>query len=164
MINEKKMIRKFEKMIEGTPKYAGLKQGALLKVIIKMMENEAVNEGIRQRIQRAIGPQDEMKTKRIYISGKMTGLEAHEIAQNFKDAKKQLCRPDVIPISPTGIDYGDKLAWAEYMRLDEVLIQICDAIYMLSNWQDSPGACHELEYARSLGKPVIYQEGEEDVE
>lgn len=49
------------------------------------------------------------------------------------------------------------------MRLDEVLIQICDAIYMLSNWQDSPGACHELEYARSLGKPVIYQEGEENV-
>lgn len=164
MVDEKKIIRRFEKMVEKTPRFAGLKKEALLEEIIKMLREEAANEGIRQRIRRAIGPQDEMKTKRIYISGKMTGLEAHEIAQNFKDAKKQLCRPDVIPISPTGIDYGDKLAWAEYMRLDEVLIQICDAIYMLSNWQDSPGACHELEYARSLGKPVIYQEDPEDVE
>lgn len=164
MIDEKRIIRRLEKMVEKTPRFAGLKKEALLEEIIKMLREEAVNEDIRQRIQRAIGPQDDARAKRIYISGKMTGLEEQEIAENFKEAKRQLCRPDVIPISPTGIDYGDKLAWAEYMRLDEVLIQICDAIYMLSNWQDSPGACHELEYARSLGKPVIYQEDPENVE
>lgn len=157
MVDEKKIIRRFEKMAEKTPRFAGLKKEALLEEIIKMLREEAANEDIRQRIRRAIGPQDDARAKRIYISGKMTGLEAQEIANKFKEAKRQLCRPDVIPISPTGIDYGDKLAWAEYMRLD-------DAIYMLSNWQDSPGACHELEYARSLGKPVIYQEDPENVE
>lgn len=163
MVDEKKMIRRLQKMIDETEGPIS-KRSAAFREVIKMMQEEGVNEDIRQRIRQAIGPQDDARSKRIYISGKMTGLEAQEIAANFKEAKRQLCRPDVIPISPTGIDYGDKLAWAEYMRLDEVLIQICDAIYMLSNWQDSPGACHELEYARSLGKPVIYQEGPEDVE
>lgn len=81
-------------MVEKTPRFAGLKKEALLEEIIKILREEAVNEDIRQRIQKAIGPQDDTRAKRIYISGKMT----------------------------------------------------------------------ELEYARSLGKPVIYQEGEENVE
>lgn len=162
MVDEKKMIRRLQKIIDETEGPIS-KRSAAFREVIKMMQEEGVNEDIRQRIQRAIGPLDDARAKRIYISGKMTGLDAQEIAENFKEAKRQLCRPDVIPISPTGIAYGDKLAWAEHMRLDEVLIQICDAIYMLSNWQDSPGACHELEYAKSLGKPVIYQEDSKNV-
>lgn len=155
MIDEKKMIKEFEKWIEQKAEYTGLKQEALLEKVIEELNKEAVNEEIRNRI---------LEGKRIYISGKMTGLDPEEISRNFALAKKELRNQGYIPISPTGIKYGNKLSWAEYMRLDEVLIQICDAIYMLSNWQDSPGACHELEYARILGKPVIYQEDLENVE
>lgn len=68
MVDEKKIIRRFEKMVEKTPKFAGLKKEALLEEIIKILREEAVNEDIRQRIQRAIGPQDDTRAKRIYIS------------------------------------------------------------------------------------------------
>ena len=98
MVDEKKIIRRFEKMVEKTPRFAGLKKEALLEEIVKILREEAVNEDIRQRIQRAIGPQDDTRAKRIYISGKMTGLGEQEIAENFREAKRQLCRPDVIPI------------------------------------------------------------------
>lgn len=87
MVDEKKIIRRFEKMIEKTPRFAGLKKEALLEEIVKILREEAVNEDIRQRIQRAIGPQDDARAKRIYISGKMTGLEEQEIAENFKKSK-----------------------------------------------------------------------------
>ena len=69
MIDEKRIIRRLEKMVEKTPRFAGLKKEAMLEEIIKMLREEAVNEDIRRRIQRAIGPQDDTRSKRIYISG-----------------------------------------------------------------------------------------------
>lgn len=98
MVDEKKIIRRFEKMVEKTPRFAGLKKEALLEEIIKMLREGAVNEDIRQRIQRAIGPQDDARAKRIYISGKMTGLDAQQIAQNFREAKRQRTGTGIQPI------------------------------------------------------------------
>ena len=148
MIDEKKMIKEFEKWIEQKAEYTGLKQEALLEKVIEELKKEAVNEEIRNRIPEG---------KRIYISGKMTGLDPEEIRGNFALAKKELRDQGYIPISPTGIKYGDKLSWEEYMYLDEALIKICDGIYMLTNWEDSPGARHEVKYARALGKKVMFQ-------
>ena len=37
MVDEKKIIRRLEKMVEKTPRFAGLKKEALLEEIIKTM-------------------------------------------------------------------------------------------------------------------------------
>ena len=35
----------------------------------------------------------------------------------------------------------------------------CDAIFMLSDYKDSPGARAELAFAQAIGMEVVYQDG-----
>ncbi|MFC2005005.1 DUF1937 family protein [Chloroflexota bacterium] len=43
-----------------------------------------------------------------------------------------------------------------YKEFDMRMLQCCDAVFALPNWQDSKGAQAELEEATRLGKPVFY--------
>ena len=36
--------------------------------------------------------------------------------------------------------------------------EISDAIFMIHDWHQSKRACDELQYAKSLGKKIIYQD------
>lgn len=44
------------------------------------------------------------------------------------------------------------------MEICKILISTCDAIYMLSNWEISPGARMERDYAKSLGLEILYEQ------
>ena len=47
------------------------------------------------------------------------------------------------------------------MRVDLAVLSICDAIYMLNNWEDSAGAKRELAEAQRLGLDIYYEPEEE---
>ena len=88
---------------------------------------------------------------KVYIAGKITGLENYQ--QKFRAAQDRLeargysvMNPAVLPL---GFDYED------YMRICFAMIDVCDAVYMLDNWRDSPGAIREYEYAK--GKEIIFE-------
>lgn len=53
MINEKILIKTLKKWQGDSSTYAGLKEPALLQKVIDEVEHMAVNEEIKQRIQRA---------------------------------------------------------------------------------------------------------------
>lgn len=40
------------------------------------------------------------------------------------------------------------------------MIDICDAIYMLKDWQQSAGAREELQYASDWRKKIIYEDND----
>jgi hypothetical protein len=44
---------------------------------------------------------------------------------------------------------------------NRISIELADMIYALSGWEESEGAKEEIEYARQLGKIIIYEEEEE---
>jgi len=44
----------------------------------------------------------------------------------------------------------------EYRDFDIRMLQCCDAVFALPNWQDSEGAKAEIEEAKRLGKPIFY--------
>lgn len=44
---------------------------------------------------------------------------------------------------------------------DLMALSVKDAIYMLSDYQDSPGALAELDFARAIGIDVIFEDAEE---
>ena len=94
--------------------------------------------------------------KRVYISGKITGLPFDEVVDAFEAAGKQIEAWGYTPVDPTLIQIYD-LTYEEYMRIDFVLLESCDAIYMMKNWGDSPGARRELEHAQKIGKEIIYE-------
>lgn len=93
---------------------------------------------------------------KIYISGKMSGLPPVEVRQKFLAAKKQLLDDvDCQVYSP--LDIAEGPTWEGNMIEDLKMLIKCNAIYMLSDWHDSPGATIEHAFARRMGLKIIYQ-------
>lgn len=97
--------------------------------------------------------------KKVYISGKITGLCINEAQRLFDSAElwlKQNHDCDVVnPLAEVLSE--DCVEWIDYMVEDLRLLNDCDAIYMLNNWESSKGARIELAFATNLGKEVIFE-------
>ena len=97
---------------------------------------------------------------KIYISGKITGLELNEARDNFDKAEKYLNEkfPDFQVINPMKeVPYEKDKTWEEYMLEDIKLLFDCYAIFMLTNWNLSKGARIEHAIAMQMGKSINYQ-------
>lgn len=92
---------------------------------------------------------------KIYISGKITGLDPLLAATAFEQAAYLLKTLGYEPINPMENEEPG-LTRAEYMAKDMVLIDQCDGMYMLSNWEDSKRARIEKHIAETLEKPIFY--------
>lgn len=94
-----------------------------------------------------------MKKKKIYISGKITGLDNFE--DLFNAVEQDLRFNGFAVMNPAKIGAG--FSYDEYMAICIPMLQICDVVYMLSNWKDSTGAKIEHQIAELSGKEIIYQ-------
>lgn len=114
---------------------------------------------------------DDNTNKRIYISGKMRGLERLKMEGGFKRAFNELvvkygCHPDNI-ISPVILDrMFPCFEEEEFLELDLFLIRKMkvEAIYLMSNWPTSEGAKKEKALAEELGLEIWEQPKSEEVE
>ena len=94
--------------------------------------------------------------KRVYISGKITGLPMDEWTESFDRGCEKAENMGMNPRDPTILQVYD-LTYEEYMKLDLMLLETCDAIYMLKGWEDSPGANREHDRAKKLGLEIMYE-------
>ena len=97
-----------------------------------------------------------MGKKRIYISGKITGESNYKSI--FEKAEKELTSKGYDVINPCKVAEYEFFTYEEFMKMDFLLIEMVDAIYMLKNWKTSKGAKAELRYAEALGKKVYFEE------
>lgn len=95
---------------------------------------------------------------KIYIAGKISGLDRKEMQVKFATASVNLKRqkhetfvPCVLP------DYPD-VPHEDYLHICYAMIDICEAVYMLSDWQQSIGARKELQYAADHQKEILYED------
>ena len=98
---------------------------------------------------------------KIYISGKITGLKPTEFRHRFGYIASKLSSEGNRVINPAAMLYEAKnegFSQDDLMHICHAAIDICDAVYMLSNWFESKGARLEHQYALDKGKIVIYQE------
>lgn len=100
---------------------------------------------------------------KIYIAGKVTGEMPIPVQYKFGYASTKLKEQGHKVINPVallrpmivdGFDYED------LMTMCFAAISVCDAVYMLEDWHDSPRAKREHEYALNAGKKIIYQTAE----
>ena len=95
---------------------------------------------------------------KIYISGPITGTE--DYVQRFYFAEGSLCAlsEDEV-VNPVKLDsiLPKSLTCEERLKINLALIDVCDAIYMLDDWEDSCDANRELGYAMGKGKQVMYE-------
>ena len=96
----------------------------------------------------------------IYVAGKMTGLENKGRAR-FNEAEKKLSDLGHIVLNPSTLPDG--LTNKDYMIIGTSMIDVADAIYVLSGWESSLGTKLEIHYAEYTGKKVLF-EGKDDEE
>jgi len=97
---------------------------------------------------------------KVYISGKISGLTAEEYMMRFNNTEDYLIRLGYEVINParTNSTLPASTNYEEFMKMSFLMLSMCDTIYMLNNWKDSPGALSEWEYARQHGITILYQE------
>jgi len=104
---------------------------------------------------------------RIYISGKITGIE-DKAYQIFEDGEKEVktifstmpvnfSKETLIIVNPMKLPHLHDKTWEAYMKEDLKELLSCDAIYMLKGWSESKGAAIEYDLANKLGLTVIHQ-------
>lgn len=91
-----------------------------------------------------------MKKQTFYIAGPMTGLpDLNFPAFHAEAARLRVLGHEVI--NPAEINPDKHLTWLECMRTDIAALVFCDAVQLLSGWQDSKGATLEHHIAERLG-------------
>ena len=78
---------------------------------------------------------------KIYISGPISGVLDYK--EKFDQAEKHLKEeyPNAEIINPTMIVLPSTCTHEDYMKIDFMLLDLCDAIYMMPGWDLSKGAC-----------------------
>lgn len=76
---------------------------------------------------------------RVYISGRITGLDMKDVKNNFKGEPRL---PAWVMSLYLPLENGcpQAASWREHMVKDISILMGCEAIYMLSNWRNSVGA------------------------
>lgn len=95
---------------------------------------------------------------KVYISGKISGLDLVEAKKNFIKAELRLKHQGHEVMSPKGIMDFAGFEHEDYMHVCKAMVDVCDAIYMLSNWQTSRGSREELNYAKEWRKEVLWED------
>ncbi|MBR6375049.1 MAG: DUF4406 domain-containing protein [Alloprevotella sp.] len=118
---------------------------------------------------------------RVYISGKI-GEEtpSPETLAKFKKAEDMLKGKGYQVFNPTTSGYGAyaeefvrnynkclpenmcKIEWYDKILLMDLdAVATCHAIYMLDDWENSPGANTEYSYAMAIGRKIFFQSKED---
>lgn len=104
---------------------------------------------------------------KVYISGKIgEEVPSPETLEKFNRVAKALEERGYGVFNPTTSGLGalaDTLAkmhgtdfYREILLLDLARLKDCDAIYMMPDWTDSPGAMAEKAFAEAIGIKVLF--------
>ena len=95
---------------------------------------------------------------KVYISGKISGLDQKVAKKKFDDAERNLIAMGFEVVNPMNFGEGDpNKTWKDYMMEDINMLFDCDGIYLLDNWGNSKGARVERAIAIELGLQITYQ-------
>ena len=97
------------------------------------------------------------KTKRVYISGQMSGLNKSEYTAHFKKAAKYLQSKGYDPVDPSKICCGVNISYADLLLVDMKTIMDCGTIFMLDNWPNSKGATAEYYFVKAIGLEIMFE-------
>ena len=95
---------------------------------------------------------------KIYVAGKITGLSRREVEGKFLATAETLRKEEHDVFLPSVLPLYESVPHEDYMHICYAMIDICDAVYMLSDWQQSKGARMELQYAADWHKEILYQD------
>lgn len=118
------------------------------------VERQNKADGIALMRAYVAGAQSERKRTKVFISGKVSGIEYYVAYQTFANADRQLSSMGYQVINPMKI-CKKHWSWVRCMIKCLWAIMFCDKIYQLPNWQKSRGARIEYKWAKLLRKRFV---------
>ena len=95
--------------------------------------------------------------RKIYVSGKVSGLPYKEVQEKFKWHCAFLSLKGYDAVNPLDVClFEDGREWQHYMEAALKALLGCDAIYLLKDWGQSKGARCEYALARELGLQIFF--------
>lgn len=94
---------------------------------------------------------------KIYISGKISGLNWYYAYNRFATANRLLEKQGYKVVNPM-CHSKREWSWLRCMAVSLWLLLPCHSVYMLDNWQYSRGARIEYTLARLLRKHIIFEQ------
>ena len=95
---------------------------------------------------------------KIYISGPITGTDDYML--RFAVAEERLQQEGHTVINPAKVSAGmpKQTSHEEYMKLAICMLDMCEAIFLMKNWNASEGATEEFMYAVDTGKVITFEQ------
>lgn len=91
-----------------------------------------------------------------YIAGKITGDPDFKGHFQYVSDKLQVIDSSNVVLNPALLPSG--LSQGDYMRICLAMIDSCDVVVLLSNWEESEGAIIEKLYAQKKGLTLVKEE------
>lgn len=98
---------------------------------------------------------------RIYLSGKITGLDKEVYSRQFERAESFYKTGGFDVINPVKI--GEEIlkqnpsaTWEDFMQKDLEALKTCTHIALLEGWEESKGAKMEKAEAEKMGLEIMY--------
>lgn len=94
---------------------------------------------------------------KIYISGAISNTD--DYMERFAKAEKELAEKGYSVINPAKVNaqLPEDTAHEEYMKISICLLDMCDSIYILKDWNKSYGAIREFGFAIGENKTIIFE-------
>lgn len=93
------------------------------------------------------------KKERIYLSGAITNNPNYK--KEFASSAKYFRKKGLRVINPASYPTHKNWTWEDYMRRCIKLLSECTAIFMITEWKNSKGACLEHYIAEQLGLEIV---------
>lgn len=89
--------------------------------------------------------------KRVYIAGKVTGLDIDEYRKNFAEAVEFAKLYFGVEVVNPILLGGEEYTWQENMKFCIAELMKCDTVVFIPGWETSRGAQLEYKIAKELG-------------
>lgn len=94
---------------------------------------------------------------KIYVSGKISGLDFTDVQDKFDRAEALLTELGFEVVNPLKNGIDKDRSWNEHLCKDIEMLLPCDAIYMMDNWVDSLGSSIEYDISFRMGKDIWFE-------